>query len=206
MNLEIGPNPRGRVFTAAVQMFPYFDVNLLTYFYFYFAALKASGSRLWIGTANGVILSIPFSDPSSSDGGPETDSERRRSSLRQASSSISTPVIVTTTSSSGTAGDGRGEERLAVSTFVPTCNTSAAQLSFHGHRDAVKFFVCTKNLIMSGGDGYIDFRVDEEDPSVITSSTSSSLVHLAKGDRSHLIVWELMQQGNSSQAASSSSS
>lgn len=48
-----------------------------------------------------------------------------------------------------------------------------AQLSFHGHRDAVKFFVSvpmqpqsetplgTKPhmLIMSGGEGYIDFRL-----------------------------------------------
>lgn len=49
-----------------------------------------------------------------------------------------------------------------------------AQLSFHGHRDSVKFFVSvpTKSptdnyvhpgqrplmLVMSGGEGYIDFR------------------------------------------------
>lgn len=49
-----------------------------------------------------------------------------------------------------------------------------AQLSFHGHRDAVKFFVSVPMqapgdnlmhlgqrpmmLVMSGGEGYIDFR------------------------------------------------
>lgn len=97
-------------------------------------ALKASGSRLWIGTANGVILSIPFSSPLVNE---ESGKERRRSSLHQAaaaaSSTTSTPVIVTTSDDAS--------ERLAVSTFVPTCNTSAAQLSFHGHRDAVKFFI-----------------------------------------------------------------
>lgn len=50
-----------------------------------------------------------------------------------------------------------------------------AQLSFHGHRDAVKFFVSVPMqpqsetslgakphmLIMSGGEGYIDFRLGE---------------------------------------------
>lgn len=48
-----------------------------------------------------------------------------------------------------------------------------AQLSFHGHRDAVKFFVSVpmqsqseiqigqkpNMLVMSGGEGYIDFRL-----------------------------------------------
>lgn len=48
-----------------------------------------------------------------------------------------------------------------------------AQLSFHGHRDAVKFFVSVPMqsqseiqigqkphmLVMSGGEGYIDFRL-----------------------------------------------
>ena len=32
-------------------------------------------------------------------------------------------------------------ESLTAETFVPFCNMSQAQLSFHGHRDAVKFFV-----------------------------------------------------------------
>jgi len=53
-----------------------------------------------------------------------------------------------------------------------------AQLSFHGHRDAVKFFVSVPMstpadnpihislqkpvmLVMSGGEGYIDFRLGE---------------------------------------------
>lgn len=52
-----------------------------------------------------------------------------------------------------------------------------SQLSFHGHRDAVKFFVSVPMspvtefplhlskkpdmLVMSGGEGYIDFRLGE---------------------------------------------
>lgn len=114
-------------------------------------ALKASNNRLWIGTANGVILSIPC--------GSVKDSN-----------TVSNSIVSSTPSG-----------RLSMSTFVPLCNLSATQLSFHGHKDAVKFFVCTKNLILSGGEGYIDFRLNGDD-----DSTS-----LSKGERSHLIVWEL---------------
>jgi mitogen-activated protein kinase 8 interacting protein 3 len=128
--------------------------------FFCISALKASQGRLWIGTANGVVLSIPCEKT------PEDGRQKRAQSL-------TTPLVVSDSES----------DKLAVSTFIPTCNSTAAQLSFHGHRDAVKFFVCTKNLILSGGDGYVDFRVDEEDPSVNA---------LSRGDRSHLIVWEVM--------------
>ena len=115
-------------------------------------ALKASNNRLWIGTANGVILSIPC--------GAVKDSNAVQSSS-----------VVTSSPSGG----------LSMSTFVPVCNLTSTQLSFHGHKDAVKFFVCTKNLILSGGEGYIDFRLNGDDDSN----------SLSKGDRSHLIVWEL---------------
>lgn len=74
--------------------------------------------------------------------------------------------------------------------FVPYCTMAHAQLSFHGHRDNVKFFVAVPGsggmsaastpsealsttsatiglppklpsamLVMSGGEGYIDFRI-----------------------------------------------
>lgn len=61
---------------------------------------------------------------------------------------------------------------------LPLCCMANAQLSFHGHRDAVKFFVSIpmgskKNtqlqftnrrpdmLVMCGGEGYIDFRLSK---------------------------------------------
>jgi hypothetical protein len=119
-------------------------------------ALKASSGRLWIGTANGVVLSIPCDD-------------------QHHGSNQSAQTIVSTNASG----------RLAVATFIPMCNSSAAQLSFHGHKDAVKFFVCTKNLILSGGDGYLDFRLSSDDDPAQNSSS------LSKGNRSHLIVWEI---------------
>ena len=62
---------------------------------------------------------------------------------------------------------------------IPKCCMAHSQLSFHGHRDAVKFFVSVPMnpslatndfpsllnkhhqdmLVMSGGEGYIDFRL-----------------------------------------------
>lgn len=77
--------------------------------------------------------------------------------------------------------------------FVPYCSMAHAQLSFHGHRDVVKFFVAVPGsggmsaacvaaptttdvvpvgvipppkkppamLVLSGGEGYIDFRMGE---------------------------------------------
>ena len=32
-------------------------------------------------------------------------------------------------------------DKLTMETFIPYCSMAQAQLSFHGHRDAVKFFV-----------------------------------------------------------------
>lgn len=64
---------------------------------------------------------------------------------------------------------------------IPWCSMAHAQLSFHGHRDAVTFFVAVPGvmgspvrtpesprrhsstmppmLVISGGEGYIDFRI-----------------------------------------------
>lgn len=62
---------------------------------------------------------------------------------------------------------------VSTNNFIPRCCMANAQLSFHGHRDAVKFFVSVPMqmisemhlgqkphmLVMSGGEGYIDFRL-----------------------------------------------
>lgn len=127
-------------------------------------ALKASNQRLWIGTSNGVILCLPCIKP-----------ESESSDLKQGSSSSSVAVSkqrLTTSPSTGS---------LTLGTFMPLCDVSTIQLSFHGHKDNVKFFICTNNLILSGGEGYIDFRISD------TEDTTS----LSRGDRSHLVVWEI---------------
>ncbi|VVC94256.1 unnamed protein product [Leptidea sinapis] len=135
-------------------------------------ALLISSGRLWIGTSNGVVISVPLSD------------KDNRS-----------------TSPSGT---------------IPWCSMAHAQLSFHGHRDAVTFFVAVPGsesqrstespplspvpppmLVISGGEGYIDFRVadSEMEDSVVVAEdgTSSSGLNslLERASKSHLIVWQV---------------
>lgn len=74
---------------------------------------------------------------------------------------------------------------VATNNFIPRCCMANAQLSFHGHRDAVKFFVSVPMqsqsevqigqkphmLVMSGGEGYIDFRLGK------STATPHSFLH-----------------------------
>nr|XP_023844199.1 C-Jun-amino-terminal kinase-interacting protein 4 [Salvelinus alpinus] len=96
------------------------------------SSLTFISGRLWVGTGSGAIFSIPVS-------------------LSSESASI------------------------------PYCSLAAAQLCYHGHRQAVKFIIAapgcvtssstigggavtlvsTSQLILSGGEGYINFRIGE---------------------------------------------
>ncbi|CAH1394744.1 unnamed protein product [Nezara viridula] len=148
-------------------------------------ALLISCSRLWIGTGNGVIISVPLSEGTNSrTGGVKVYADPESSHL--------TPA-----------------------TFIPYCSMQHAQLSFHGHKDTVKFFVAvpgsggmsaattvnsnipvinnnnepekpTSMLVLSGGEGYIDFRVGDDDEE--NNSDSKSVL---KTDPSYLIVWQV---------------
>ena len=42
-----------------------------------------------------------------------------------------------------------GKENVTPGSFVPYCSMSEAQLSFHGHKDAVKFFVAVPGMMES---------------------------------------------------------
>ncbi|RXN20003.1 C-Jun-amino-terminal kinase-interacting 4-like isoform X1 [Labeo rohita] len=126
-------------------------------------ALMVSCNRLWVGTGNGVIISIPLSDSANKTVGAIAC--RPGGAVR-------------------VYGDDTVDGAVTGS-YVPYCSMAHAQLCFHGHRDAVKFFATvpgqvivpgaegtTENsdssamdgksmLIMSGGEGYIDFRIGE---------------------------------------------
>ncbi|OPJ87578.1 c-Jun-amino-terminal kinase-interacting protein 3 isoform D [Patagioenas fasciata monilis] len=138
-------------------------------------ALLIAGNRLWVGTGNGVVISIPLTETNKTS---PTSGEGRSSG----------GVI-------HVYGDDNSDK--SASSFIPYCSMAQAQLCFHGHRDAVKFFVSVpgnvlatlngsvldspsenpstaatetegqklKNvLVLSGGEGYIDFRIgDGED-------------------------------------------
>uniref|UniRef100_A0AAQ6IFA2 C-Jun-amino-terminal kinase-interacting protein 4 n=1 Tax=Anabas testudineus TaxID=64144 RepID=A0AAQ6IFA2_ANATE len=81
-------------------------------------ALVVSCSRLWVGTGNGVIISIPLSEANKTTG------------------------IVPNRPGSAVRVYGDDSSDCAIpGSFVPYCSMAHAQLCFHGHRDAVKFFV-----------------------------------------------------------------
>uniref|UniRef100_A0A8C0YKR0 C-Jun-amino-terminal kinase-interacting protein 4 n=1 Tax=Cyprinus carpio carpio TaxID=630221 RepID=A0A8C0YKR0_CYPCA len=160
-------------------------------------ALMVSCSRLWVGTGNGVIISIPLSEHAAAAG-----SNRPGGAIR-------------------VYGDESGD-KVTAGTFVPFCSMAHAQLCFHGHRDAVKFFTAVPGqvipsagsgveaaadkssdssspelgksvLVVSGGEGYIDFRMgDEGGDSENMEPTLNLQPFLAKAERSHLIVWQVM--------------
>lgn len=165
-------------------------------------ALLIGGNRLWVGTGNGVIISIPLTETNK----------------------------VSPTSSGGVIHvySDEGSEKSSGS-FIPYCSMAQAQLCFHGHRDAVKFFVsvpgnvlATLNgsvldspsegqgstappeteaqsvqnvLVLSGGEGYIDFRIgdgeDDETEEGESGGASQMKPALCKAERSHIIVWQV---------------
>ncbi|KAK2833702.1 hypothetical protein Q5P01_017591 [Channa striata] len=178
-------------------------------------ALLIGGNRLWVGTGNGVIISIPLT---------ETVVLHRGQLLGLRANKVSP------TSAGGVIhvyGDD-GSEKSSGS-FIPYCSMAQAQLCFHGHRDAVKFFVsvpgnvlATLNgsvldspsegqgstappeteaqsvqnvLVLSGGEGYIDFRIgdgeDDETEEGENGAASQMKPALCKAERSHIIVWQV---------------
>uniref|UniRef100_A0AAZ3RHH5 Sperm associated antigen 9a n=1 Tax=Oncorhynchus tshawytscha TaxID=74940 RepID=A0AAZ3RHH5_ONCTS len=167
-------------------------------------ALMISCSRLWVGTGNGVIISIPLSEGKSILA--TSQSSKMASSPHLPSIIVHCPLKITLPGS-----------------YVPYCSMAQAQLCFHGHRDAVKFFAAVPVfflnlteevipspgpggdsgsddpasessdmatsepaktfLVMSGGEGYIDFRMGE---CVCVCQATP-----AKPERSHIIVWQV---------------
>ncbi|XP_022253351.1 C-Jun-amino-terminal kinase-interacting protein 4-like isoform X5 [Limulus polyphemus] len=171
-------------------------------------ALLVSCNRLWMGTGNGVTISVPLSEAYKQPEVAETGGKAPGGMMGVSSDS---------------------NENVTSDSFIPYCSMAQAQLSFHGHRDSVKFFVAVpgqggmstattlgnagdsrKNsegdseslkskyvLVISGGEGYIDFRIgdgadDDRNCAVLNSSGEKKIHHgLSKGDRSHLIVWQV---------------
>ncbi|KAM9404781.1 C-Jun-amino-terminal kinase-interacting protein 4 isoform 2-T3 [Salvelinus alpinus] len=119
------------------------------------SSLIVISGRLWVGTGSGAIFSIPVS-------------------LSSESASI------------------------------PYCSLAAAQLCYHGHRQAVKFIIAapgcvtssstigggavtlvsTSQLILSGGEGYINFRIGDD------ANDGAPEAAPLRSDRSHMIIWQ----------------
>ncbi|CAL8247329.1 unnamed protein product [Lota lota] len=88
------------------------------------------------------------------------------------------------------------------SVSIPYCSLAAAQLCYHGHRQAVKFFIVAPNclttstggvscapsqFILSGGEGYINFRIGDD---ASDGSTELPQTTLSRSERSHMIIWQ----------------
>uniref|UniRef100_A0A4W6FA94 C-Jun-amino-terminal kinase-interacting protein 4 n=1 Tax=Lates calcarifer TaxID=8187 RepID=A0A4W6FA94_LATCA len=173
-------------------------------------ALTVSCNRLWIGTGNGVIISIPLT---------ESKLKIKGVCLFYLFIFLSANKVTKATGNQPGSvvrvyGDDSGD-KVTAGTFVPYCSMAHAQLCFHGHRDAVKFFTAvpgkqtvsgdkatdastqegTKSmLVMSGGEGYIDFRMGDEDGEAEEGEDAPMKLQpfLAKAERSHLIVWQVL--------------
>ncbi|CAD45611.1 JNK-interacting protein [Caenorhabditis elegans] len=160
----------------------------LDFSYMRTTALLVSNRRLWIGTGTGVIISVPFS-------GQLEKKIETKDSKRPAGPGGLVRVY-------GATSENATNDEKTNDDFIPYCNLAHAQLSFHGHKDSVKFFLgvpgASKNgedesaevtlrrmLIMSGGDGYIDFRIGEENEPELTGQS------IRPRDMSHLIIWEV---------------
>ncbi|XP_051577825.1 C-Jun-amino-terminal kinase-interacting protein 4 [Myxocyprinus asiaticus] len=83
---------------------------------------------------------------------------------------------------------------------IPYCSLASAQLCYHGHRQAVKFIISapgcrsssssadgtftTSQLILSGGEGYINFRIGDD------GSDGANECVPQRSERSHMIIWQ----------------
>jgi mitogen-activated protein kinase 8 interacting protein 3 len=95
-------------------------------------SLMVLNRKLWIGTGTGVIIAVPLSNENSekvdvaNNDAQKSDSKTPGSLIRVYSNST----------------DGESTGTSDTNKFIPYCNISLAQFSFHGHKDSVRFFVC----------------------------------------------------------------
>uniref|UniRef100_F6YGJ3 C-Jun-amino-terminal kinase-interacting protein 4 n=1 Tax=Macaca mulatta TaxID=9544 RepID=F6YGJ3_MACMU len=131
-------------------------------------ALMVSCNRLWVGTGNGVIISIPLTETVILHQGRLLGLRANKTSGVPGNRPGSVIRVY---------GD-ENSDKVTPGTFIPYCSMAHAQLCFHGHRDAVKFFVA-----VPGDEGGESELLGEDlplEPSV------------TKAERSHLIVWQVM--------------
>jgi c-Jun-amino-terminal kinase-interacting protein 4 len=127
-------------------------------------SMMISLQRLWMGTGNGVIISVPLSEgsgikssaavkdvlsslnqPDSISNAIEAEEEPVMGAVLQAApmSRYETSQLVKKIELNimSFPFDSDVRDRVVAGSFIPYCSMAQAQLSFHGHKDAVKFFV-----------------------------------------------------------------
>ncbi|XP_030604800.1 C-Jun-amino-terminal kinase-interacting protein 3 isoform X1 [Archocentrus centrarchus] len=85
---------------------------------------------------------------------------------------------------------------------IPYCSTASAQLCYHGHRQTVRFIIAapgclitspgsshvtTAQIILSGGEGYINFRIGDD---ASDDSEEVSQATPQRSERSHMLIWQ----------------
>ncbi|XP_028281993.1 C-Jun-amino-terminal kinase-interacting protein 4 isoform X2 [Parambassis ranga] len=85
---------------------------------------------------------------------------------------------------------------------IPYCSVGSAQLCYHGHRQAVRFIIAapgclitspgsshltTTQLILSGGEGYINFRIGDDASDELNEVSQTTP---QRSERSHMIIWQ----------------
>uniref|UniRef100_A0A915E2I6 RH2 domain-containing protein n=1 Tax=Ditylenchus dipsaci TaxID=166011 RepID=A0A915E2I6_9BILA len=168
--------------------------NKLDFLHLRITSLVVLNKRLWIGTGTGVIISVPLSE----DNNAKIDVSMNSKSKKEEPQGPGGLIRVY----GGSTQQGHLTNSGSTST-IPYCNMTQAQLSFHGHKDSVRFFLpvvsdglsdltqtleSRKLLMISGGDGYIDFRLGEDEEPTLAKE------QVRVRDMSHLIVWEVEQE------------
>ncbi|KAI2666402.1 C-Jun-amino-terminal kinase-interacting protein 3 [Labeo rohita] len=159
-------------------------------------ALLIGGNRLWVGTGNGVIISIPLT---------ETVVLHRGQLLGLRANKVSP------TSSGGVIHVYADDSNSEKSSFIPYCSMAQAQLcnvlatlngsvldspseSQGSSAPTDTEAQSVQNvLVLSGGEGYIDFRIgDGEDDETEEADDEAPQMKpaLSKAERSHIIVWQ----------------
>uniref|UniRef100_H2ZKU4 RH1 domain-containing protein n=1 Tax=Ciona savignyi TaxID=51511 RepID=H2ZKU4_CIOSA len=194
-------------------------------------ALMISQNRLWIGTGNGVVMSVPLSEvPIIISAQGARSSQSSNAVLSSSARGAERPGGVVRVYKDPLS------DKITPGTFIPYCSMANAQLSFHGYRDAVKFFVAVPGsvllkelgliatintqccvtqpsnandpggvsppkshpnngtLVLSGGDGYVDFRKGDLVAFSPEETRSSNAGMQSTTQMSHVIVWQLTHQ------------
>ncbi|XP_076468439.1 C-Jun-amino-terminal kinase-interacting protein 4-like isoform X5 [Babylonia areolata] len=150
-------------------------------------AMVISCNRLWIGTGNGVIISVPLSE------------SNKQSVMGAGSGPGSTtkggggrPGGVVRVYSQPQQKDSGG---ATSGTFTPYCSMAQAQLSFHGHKDAVKFFVAVPGV--AGKKSPRSSRRDLKSTLRLPSRSSDRRPRSRSGQRITMIGRRLSRRGAS---------
>lgn len=110
-----------------IDMEPYVEMMLgsgrLGFSFVRITSVLLASQRLWVGTGNGVIVSIPLSD------------QHQQHKVLTSGASTNTPGGVVRLY-----GDAKNES-FSSTNLIPYCSMAQSQVSFHGHKDRVVFLL-----------------------------------------------------------------